>query len=71
MFEDWADVVLDIATTNSIISAEEANGDKIIDILYEVWEEMEFEKYTENGQGISTSDYNMSVSLLVIKLKNN
>ena len=71
MFEDWADVVLDIATTNSIISSEEANGDKIVDILYEVWEEMEFEKYKENGQGISTSDYNMSVSLLVIKLKNN
>jgi hypothetical protein len=69
MFEDWADVVLDIATTNSIISSEEANGDKIVDILYEVWEEMGFEYYKENGQGISTSDYNMSVSLLLIKIK--
>jgi hypothetical protein len=62
-FEDWADVVLDMAVEGNIITPEDSNDDKVINALSNVWDEMGFDDYEESGQGISTSDYNKSLSL--------
>jgi hypothetical protein len=61
-FEDFSDVLLDMAIDNNIITSEQSNDSDIIDALFNVWDEMGFERYEETGQGISTSDYNISLA---------
>jgi len=61
-FEDFSDVLLDMAIDNDIITSEQSNDGDIIDALFNVWDEMGFERYEETGLGISTSDYNRSLA---------
>lgn len=61
-FEDFSDVLLDMAIENNITTPEQSNDSDIIDALFNVWDEMGFERYEETGQGISTSDYNRSLA---------
>jgi len=61
-FEGFSDVLLDMAIDNNIITSEQSNDGDIIDALFNVWDEMGFERYEETGQGISTSDYNRSLA---------
>lgn len=67
-FEDFSDVLLNMAIENNIITPEESNDGLVIFVLQGVWDD-EFSDYEETGQGISTSDYNRALKIFSNSLK--
>lgn len=74
--EDFVDVLIDMAVQAGIKEViddiKNNNGEaseNIIDTAIEVYDDL-FDEYEENGQGISTSDYNKAFNEFILRVKN-